>query len=340
MTKKNLLLIGPLPDPKGGVSIHIERLGRLVGEFFNIAHVDESRCFKPGVFNIRSINIFKYFALIKKADIVHIHSARLILRIFHVISSRSQRKKTIVTIHGYASANRISAWTDRFFLRFVQKVVVVNQTINDILQLKTSVLIRHGFIPPQLKDEPELADSVKQWIQKQKSLNRKIFTANAWRLDRNQNEDLYGLDLCIELARKLREINAAACFIFNVSSLSKYRDRFEKYRQLIREYGLQDSFLLLNSELSFVKLIQEAHIVLRPTNADGDALTVREALFFNKPVIASDAVARPAGAVLFRSRDIDDLFKKALSVLSHGAAAVDKTAESEDQLSFYRMLYA
>lgn len=76
---------------------------------------------------------------------------------------------------------------------------------------------------------------------------------------------------------------------------------------MIEKLDLQENFLLLNENLSFVRLIEQADIVLRPTNTDGDALTVREALYLGKPIIASDIVNRPLGTILFKSRDIDAL---------------------------------
>ena len=49
---------------------------------------------------------------------------------------------------------------------------------------------------------------------------------------------------------------------------------------------------------------------MRSTFADGDAITVREALDLGIPVVASDVVARPPGAVLFTTGDEADLSRK------------------------------
>src|SRR5690606_7512387 len=58
---------------------------------------------------------------------------------------------------------------------------------------------------------------------------------------------------------------------------------------------------------SFISLIEQADIILRPTNTDGDALTVREGLFLGKKVIASDVVKRPEGPYIFKNRDLNSL---------------------------------
>jgi hypothetical protein len=61
-----------------------------------------------------------------------------------------------------------------------------------------------------------------------------------------------------------------------------------------------------NIVLSFSKLIELSDIVIRPTNADGDSLSIREALYFQKPIIASDVVKRPTGTITFKTRNFDD----------------------------------
>ena len=122
--------------------------------------------------------------------------------------------------------------------------------------------------------------------------------------------------MCIEVADNLIKKGFPVSFVFNVSSLDKNRDMYEKYQNIIKERNINENFLLLNEELSFVKLITYSDIVLRPTNTDGDALTVREAFYFDKPVIASDIVPRPAGTILFKSRDIIDFENKLKETLS------------------------
>jgi len=89
---------------------------------------------------------------------------------------------------------------------------------------------------------------------------------------------------------------------------------------MINEFSLGNCFLIWEAPLSFIKLIIHTDIVLRPTNTDGDALTVREGLFLGKPVIASDVVIRPEGTKLFKTRDAGSL-----------AQAIAQTLKEEQQ---------
>jgi glycosyltransferase involved in cell wall biosynthesis len=75
-------------------------------------------------------------------------------------------------------------------------------------------------------------------------------------------------------------------------------------------------------------LLQEADVVVRSTFADGDAITVREALDLGVPVVASDTDFRPAGVVLFRKGDARDLLDKLTGVLESPRDRLDRPADT------------
>jgi len=81
--------------------------------------------------------------------------------------------------------------------------------------------------------------------------------------------------------------------------------------------NLNENFFLIHEKLSFVKLMQESDIIVRPTNTDGDSLTIREALFLNKEILTSDVTERPIGVKLFQNRNIND-FEIQLEKLLYG----------------------
>ena len=58
-------------------------------------------------------------------------------------------------------------------------------------------------------------------------------------------------------------------------------------------------------------------IFIRPTNTDGDSISVREALYFDIPCISSDVVPRPPGTIVFKNRNTDDLIIKIKDVLNN-----------------------
>lgn len=334
-----ILFVGPLPPPFGGVSLHISRMAKLLENVFDIDFIDESRPVKKGIFNIRNLDIIEYFRKIKKSDLVYIHSGLTVLRIFHIVSGRLASKKVIMTLHSYPYRKKaLSRYIDEFFFKLSDYVIVVNEEILSRISIpKGKFIIRPAFIPPRMEGEPDLPDYVINWVKTRKKEGKFIGCANAWQLKIFNDQDLYGLDMCIEATRQLIHIGTEISFVFNVSSLEVNRAMFEKYQALIDSFHMTNDFLLLNEKISFVRLIEMTDLVLRPTNTDGDALTVREALFLGKPVIASDVVTRPPGTVIFRSRDVKDLEKKIYDIVkTNPGMRVNEIKEYEEEFQeFY-----
>ncbi len=91
-----------------------------------------------------------------------------------------------------------------------------------------------------------------------------------------------------------------------------------KVRPLIATRGLAEHAVSVGevSHERCLGFLQEADVVVRSTFADGDAITVREALALGVPVVASDTAFRPPGVILFRKGDVRDLLAKLQEVLA------------------------
>jgi len=317
--KKSILIFGPLPPPAGGVSIHIDRLNQLIKDDFQVDFIDEASVVKKNIFNIRSYNPFVYINKILAADVLFIHTGDSFLRKFHILIGTIFFKKIILTIHGYSKTNNFFLLKiDSLFFNLCNKIIIVNPYISEKLNLsQRKCIVKHAFIPPLMINEPVLPDLIINWFNNSKKSGNIIFCANASRLEILNGEDLYGLDMCIELVKRLFNNNFSVCFIFIVSSLVNCSERFVKYQKLIIDLGLQNNFLLINGVFSFVRVIENSDIVLRPTNADGDAVTIREAIFLNKAVLASDVIVRPDRTLLFKNRDINDFYNQTVLLLNN-----------------------
>lgn len=305
-------MLGPIAPPVGGVSIHISRIIELLNNNFDFDYIDESRVIKKTYFNIRSLKFFQYFKKIKQANVLYIHSGKNALRIFHLFAGKLFGKRIILTIHSFVSKTSwVSCFLNGLFYRLADTIIVVSPEIKKRLNLPSNkTIVKEAFIPPQNETDLELPISIQELISKKINEGNTILCANASRLDKYNNQDLYGLDLCIAAAKRLLEKKILFFFVFVVSSIEKNAGTFFKSKELIKESGLGDFFFLTNESLSFVSLMKNADIVLRPTNTDGDSLTIREALYLQKLVLASDVVKRPAGVYLFQNRDLDDMEKK------------------------------
>ncbi len=334
--KANILITGPINPPAGGISIHINRLKNLIQNDFNLDFIDESSIVKKDYFNVRSLDVFTYIKKVIKADLIYIHSGSHLLKKIHIIIGKLFRKKIIITIHGYKEKKRrpLRKW-DRLFYEWADQVILVNEDLVEKINIdKDKCIIQHAFIPPVLLEEEKLPLYITDKITDARNNQKVIICANASRLDHYDHQDLYGLDLSIEVAKRLHQKNIPFYFVFNVSSLENGKVQYSLSQREIKESNLTNQFWLTNEKISFVKLIEQSDIVLRPTNTDGDALTVREALFMGKETLASDIIKRPNGTTVFKTRDLDDLEEKLTHLIHQVKKGKRKSHEMENEYTY------
>lgn len=306
-------MIGPNPCEIGGISIHIRRLVYYLHDYYYFDFVDECRTPSPDYYNIRKGNLFSYFRKVRKADIVHIQSGHKIFRIFHVLFCRYLlHKKCVVTVHRDPNVEG-KVWTkiNRLLLSNCNVVICVNSLALQSLLRKNGraqYFLIPAFLPPIIEEEPDIPYAIDEWIQKHRNCKDLIVISNAYRLIMNHGQDLYGLDLCIDVMIKMASQKIAMIFI--VADNPDNGALMSAYKQKVIDNNLCDKLLIWEGGVSFPKLIQESDVVLRATNTDGDSLTVREGLLYNKIVVASDVVERPNGTLLFKNRSVDDLENK------------------------------
>lgn len=310
--KINVLITGPMPPPAGGISIHLQRLQHLLKHEFNLDFIDESSSKNKLYFNIKSLNLFVYLKKIIHSDLVFIHSGNRLFKKLHIIAGKLFGKKVIITVHGYGKKRSLLFRIyDQLVFNLANKIILVNPEIRQKLNLnENKIVIKNAFLPPVLSEEPNLSNAIETRLIAAKQQNKTIICANASRLDSFNGEDLYGLDMSIEATKMLVDAGIPVDVIFIVSSLDTGEEKFQKAQNLIQQYQIQSSFFLINEKASFVKLIEQSDMVIRPTNTDGDSLTIREGLYLNKIVLASDVVKRPDGTKLFKTRNTTDLFEQ------------------------------
>ncbi len=90
-------------------------------------------------------------------------------------------------------------------------------------------------------------------------------------------------------------------------------------QKLIQDSGLDEQMFAIGdvTHEACLAIIARSDLFVRPTLSDGDAISVREAIAMDTPVVASDVVARPEGTLCFKTGDATlDLALKISSLLS------------------------
>ena len=315
----------------------MNRLMGLLNEDVDFLVLDDSPLsISKHEYNLRNIwSLCSNLRLIKSSDIIHIHSGNWILRIVLIIIAKLFRKKIIVTLHSYRLVKTRKYLTNKS-LFLTNKIICVNERIANDVKIKDKCIVKEAFLPPTNHHEDVLPEEIDRLLIQNRE--RFILCANASKLVEFNGKDLYGLDQCIEVAKLAKEQKAQLSIIFVIGIIDVLNPLFQSYTREIADHSLGKFIKLYPKSLSFITLIQKCDVVLRPTLSDGDALTVREALFFNKAVIASDVVKRPQGTVLYKTGDALDLYKK-IQELMASKITKDSSLTNNAELTKYNDFY-
>ena len=321
--KKSLfsLILGTLPTPVGGVSTFLNRLKshlNKAGIFPDVFNPSESP--KPG-YNFWGL-LFRL--LQKRYDQVRIHSPSLQSLSAILIARLFTRFDIYFTVHNPVLFSDISI-PFRFVLgSILNKAVSIiavsqltRQTIIDSKpHLENKIVIQSSYLPPDLERKEEIKGQYPASLVEFLQSHSPTFILNAYKIHFKDGIDVYGFDLSIELlirlSKKIPNVGLILAYAVDEGS-SKYIADKTKY---LDELGLKKSFFALEGFPEIWPIFEDCEVMLRPTLYDGLGISVGEAILMGCPVIASDAAERQPECHIFKSRNIDDLEKVSLEVLS------------------------
>lgn len=341
----SIAIMGPYPPPFGGVSVHIQRLHRrLKEEGLEVKIYSETpvQVQNPNLSTIRDFKkwFVKYW-FSGKEKIFHCHTHSWNRRFF-ISLLRFRGNKVIFTFHSLRNEWSDFSWTKKlrikWLLSLAHQIIVVSEA--HFHKLKNwgcdpgKIAVINAFIPP-LPEEAQgrIPPDLDAFIQE----GDKIVVANASKLIKYKKEDLYGIDMIVHLTWKLK---AKFKKIRTIICLGKIGDcgYFEYINTLIKTLNIEGNIKIAVGE-NLPPILARGDLFVRPSTTDGFSVSLLEALSFNKKAIASDACERPPGTILFVSRDIEDLFKKALEVLERNESTVKTRLNVPDACSAIKSMY-
>jgi glycosyltransferase involved in cell wall biosynthesis len=303
----------------GGVSTHLDRLvplleraGLTVGVLNHFASID-----RPFVLGTLRRNPLRYLLLPRRfrARIVHYHHTRLPHLFAVALGRRGQSAHYVVTLHGRGILKYLPADTSRPRLlarstqwalgRFDLLIAVngeVGARLREHLRGKRIVVVPAFVEPEQTNDDTAAYD---QALEKFLGSGTTLVAAAYGVQFLEGGRELYGLDLAVdvfvELAAERSDLRLVL-FIARPPKRSAARRHLAKLEETVLGAGLADRFSIVFGQ-PLVPALRANTVFLRPSRADGDALSVREARQAGVPVVASDVVERPEGIVVFPTGD-------------------------------------
>lgn len=336
ITHKRILIVGPMPPPLGGVSVHIKRVtGKLQQQHNTVYHINPEKLYR---FNFVRTVPFKYCAqlwyLIKLCAMILYYRPNIIM--YHAFCLRNtipelmlltKLKKIIpyATLliehdcrHMYQRSPVWKDWFNHYLTRVDQLICIGNIThqsyLDNSITMPATVTIESAFLPPMISEEKTICATYPQELFTFLDTHAPIIVINAFQLTLWQGRDLYGIDQAIEMIKNLKEMYPRVGLVMVLGSLGD-----EQYYQVlmkrIHTYALHDAIFIMEGQKELWPLLKYATVFVRPTLSDGCSVSIAEALYFGTPVVASDVCKRPTETVLYKAGDIIDFTEKVRWVL-------------------------
>ena len=291
-----ILIIGKVPPPYGGVTIHVSRLLKKLSK----------TSLEVSFLKLSFINLFKSIIYVKKNKIIHVIVSHPVVRFYFSILGLILKKTIIITY-----TDNLNEFPSPFYnylnllsLKKVKYPLVLNKNSFEIAKKQNvnSKLIS-AFIPPEIDDS--YLENLKKELKFPDNDFNHIFCTNAFTYDLDKfNNEVYGI---IPLVKIFNNLQSKCLIICDPSG--NYKDFF-KNNKIILNNNIK---LLSKLNFSFIDVIKLSDCLIRATTTDGDSLSIHEAFFLKKDVITSDCVDRPHNCILYQNNDFSHLKEKIIT---------------------------
>jgi glycosyltransferase involved in cell wall biosynthesis len=341
----DILILGPVPPPFGGVSVHLSRLVPLLEEKgLRVAVLNHFRSAEmPFVVGVLTRNPLKYYRLPKRfpARIVHYHHSRWPHLVAVALGKGNSKARYVMTLHAGDIEKQFPQLTSRmplvsrmthWALRHFDTVIVVDPQIGSIMRRHLDQQ-RIEVIPAFLESvdpEPVIYEGP---IEAFLDAGPVVVVAAYGVQILPDGGELYGLDTAVDAFAKLaahRKDLRLALFIARPPSGWRARRHLASLERRLEQTGVRDRALIVFG-LPLVPALRQNTIFLRPTRAEGDAVSIREALQARVPVLASDITQRPAGVVTFPVGDVGELCRALDPLLDPTASSAESPRSERDE---------
>lgn len=333
---KRILLVSPFPPYIGGVSVSVQRLyDNLVKSGYEVVKFD-TQLSVNSQFNHSSLKIVKFLSLPgfllfhKHFDIIHFHVSNIMPKLYVSLwrFMFSRKTKFIITIHGQVT-HTLNSKFGRYSLKHFDKIICVKkgdrQNMPDKLRSKTVEI--PAFIPPVISGSSKIPCQIN--FHDRSSFKMLL---NGFIINNDRFPDLYGFADAIRLLEQLRNRGKNAELVLIVLGFKPGKRATEYVKFLkneCRSRGIERFVCWIEGvTMELWPLLRKVDVLLRPTKSDGDALSIREALYMKIPVIASNVVPRPSDTVVYDINSHTDFLEKTISVIDNYEENVARIGEN------------
>jgi glycosyltransferase involved in cell wall biosynthesis len=305
------LLVGALPPPAGGVATHCRELARALDSHGVAAEIIDPRRHGPDGRDGRPRLLARLVLAHLRRDLLHVHTNGHNWRSWRLaeLCARGHFGPSLLTLHSGLAPDFVRSHNNvaRAVCRRYSAVVAVNPAIADALVNAgvpaADIVVSPAFTPAALAFRlpppglPQLRRAHRLLIACALAPGPEygaMVLLDAFKIVHSHHDGaglvIYGpgtREPALAAAARARGLHAAVHFL----------------GELPRAHALA--------------VVATADLFVRPTLADGDAISVREALALGRPAVASAVGTRPAGAYLFTAGDAAACAEQIFHAVAH-----------------------
>ncbi|MHB8875268.1 MAG: glycosyltransferase family 4 protein [Myxococcaceae bacterium] len=340
-----VLLIGDYPPPAGGIAIHLAELKAYLqgcGVQTCVLDIGKGGRPAPDVIPARGPRQFglRLAQFLAAGWLAHLHTSGNNRRSWmRALATAAEglafSPRPLLTVHSgvcpkYLAASAANRLLARAALAGFSKVVAVSPAVAGALEaaggLGTPPLVLPAFLASQVRPGPPPPG-----FEKARGRHR-VLVAMA-----HHPSPVYGLGLALSaLGTAGGRVPGLGLALFGPGSDSP---QVEATALQLGVAGQVERFGELPHE-QVLGLLKGCDLFLRPTSADGDSISVREALSLGVRVVASDAALRPEGTVLFPAGSREGLVEALARALEAPPPRVAPADAGPALLALYQSLAA
>lgn len=335
--RRQIVVLGPLPPPYGGVSLHIVRFLQLLeSEGVNaraLAYTGTTAGGRIGKARQATRMLARIYAaeLLGHPAVIHVHYGGLgyFLALAPLLTASRSRK--VVTFHSVrvlqdlkAQSLPVRQWALRLLADF-ELFVAVRAEIGDALRAlglnKPRITVMPAFLPPAAVEQglERLPAAVARDLQQGQTAGRLLVCCAAYYLGPGYgHDDIYGVETLLHALSVLEGRGLPEMDLWVLVSNAPQTVAQREAEAVVRASAsrLARVRLHLHYGLPLLPVMSRCAGFLRPSREDGDSVAIREALALGVPVLASGVVTRPAGTQTYQSaRDLEEALSRFLSGL-------------------------
>jgi glycosyltransferase involved in cell wall biosynthesis len=337
MSKKpaviKVLQVGDFPPPAGGVATHVEELFKAVramGGESQVLDIGKGQLPAEGVRGAGSLASFAAQLTAKAARgyRIHLHTNGANPKSWMLAQACAAAGTlsggALITLHSglgpawlMEKASRRTA--ARAILSQFRSVIAVSRPIRDALE---QCGVHGALVLPAFSPESVKPGSAPAGLAELRARAKVLFCAMV------APRPEYGEALLLSAFAQVRhEIDGAFLALYGPDSDDARGDGVLAFGELLRPEALA--------------LMAACDVFVRPTLADGDSVSVREAIALGRTVVASDVGTRPAEARLVPPGDATALSHALIAAAREGSAgpARDRSSKAADAFSRILSLY-